>query len=330
MAQKKQFGQRILDHSLDEYCLKHSLLPKNSTIIVGLSGGPDSMVLLDYLAKKQHEGTLKVIAAHLDHQWREHSYEDITFCQLQADKRNVKLIVAKATEMSYKPKFNGSKEDLGRKLRRYFLESVAYQEKAYAIALAHHMNDQQETFFIRLLRGSSLTGLTGMKPWQDGYIRPLLETPRSEIMRYITEHSIEYLTDPTNESDAYLRNRIRTQVLPALRSTDIRFDNSFSRTLAQLQETENFLSAMSYDILKRSCINYNGLCALKIHDTKILHPVLRKRVILAWLVHEKVPFTPSDTMFQEIFRFIEKQGSRHHIHPQWSLCKKNGLMFVDQ
>ena len=287
------------------------------------------MVLLHYFATKHKEGEIKLIAAHLDHEWRSNSQNDVEFCRQQTERLGIELVVAKASELSLKPKFNGSKEDLGRLLRRHFLETVRKQKNATLIALAHQMQDQQETFFIRMVRGSSLTGLTAMRPHQGHYIRPLLETNRADIIAYLEGNQIPYLIDPSNESDLYLRNRIRNKVLPVLRTIDNRFDKNFMRTLAQLKETDEFLHELAAEILASISTNIDGRLSIRTKEFNELHPILKKRILIAWLVHEQVPFTPSEKFLHEIINFMSKpEGKIHQIHQAWSINKKQSIATI--
>ncbi len=136
---------------IDAFIAQYNLLPAGSTVVLGLSGGPDSVFLLHLLADKN----IKLIAAHLDHEWRADSADDVTFCKKLAQKYNVPFITAKASELKRTFKWDGSQEQLGRAMRRHFFATVAAAHATDSIALAHHAQDQQETFFIRLMRGRS-------------------------------------------------------------------------------------------------------------------------------------------------------------------------------
>ena len=147
-----------------------SLALNNTTVVVGLSGGPDSICLLHYLYKLKKQQNLHIIAAHLDHEWQESSKIAVQTCSDICNALDITLVSKKLSELKFESKWNGSQEELGRKMRRFFFESVAQEYQASSIALAHHQQDQHETFFIRLLRGSSLTGLTGMKEKDGLYV----------------------------------------------------------------------------------------------------------------------------------------------------------------
>lgn len=311
-------------NTIHTFVTKHTMLDHGSTVVIGLSGGPDSVFLLHFLSTYYKDKNRTLITAHLDHGWRQESAQDVAFCQQLAEQYQVPFITARLTDLNLSIKFNGSQEEIGRKARRHFLEKVARDHGAKAIALAHHTNDQQETFFLRLIRGASLTGLIGIKPKQGLYIRPLLEVKKADIVAYLQQHSIAYLTDPSNNADIYLRNRIRNTVLPSLYAADSRFETTFKSTLTQLQETESFLQDLAEQTFAK--ITHQDT-VLWIHNAQFLqlHPILRNRIVVLWLCKAGVPFTPTQAFLQEIERFMgNSHSNEHHIKHDWKLCKKNG------
>lgn len=354
-----KIAKSLLDR-ITVFTQKYSLLPHGSTIVIGLSGGPDSVFLLHYLAGLGQEKGLTLIAAHLDHGWRAESGQDAQFCQELATRYQIPFILKhlKETHVSFKVS-----EEVGRKARRAFFEQVAKEQGAQAIALAHHADDQMETFFLRLIRGTSLTGLTGMKPKDGLYIRPLLEISKQEILDYLHGHQIPYVIDASNQSDEYLRNRIRNQVIPALKACDERFAKNFATTHAKLIETEEFLQEQSAAQLQEMTNNLaetpskngsakskpargkcehseriepcgpifnsgsqfsNQIDSLDIQKLLKLHPVLRNRVLINWLITHKVPFTPSQGLLDEIVRFLENtKANKHTLYGKWRIIKIN-------
>ncbi len=308
---------------------KNNLIIPGSRIIVGLSGGPDSTFLLYILKELQEEFALDLIAAHLDHGWRENSYLDIDFCKELTNKLNVKFVYAKAKELDFKPKNKGSKEDLGRQMRRYFFAKVAQEYNAKSITLAHHLQDQQETFFIRLIRGTTLSGLVSMKPIDGIYIRPLLEINKSDILQYLQENKISYLVDPTNFSQEFLRNRIRSNVLTALQACDNRFDSNFLRTLNHLKDTENFLQKLVEEKFNEIAKKTDNDFELNLEQLLALDKFLQKKVIFYWLYKSGVSFELTERFIEEIIRFLQKPGnSTHNIHFQWKIQKNKNLAIV--
>jgi tRNA(Ile)-lysidine synthase len=305
----------------------HELLPENATIIVGLSGGPDSLFLLHLLAQLMHKKNLSLIAAHLDHQWRTDSGADVAFCASFAQRLNIPFISSTMSELA--GPFHGSKEEQGRAARRAFFAQIQAQHPHSLIALAHHLQDQQETFFIRLIRGTTLSGLAVMRPKQGTYIRPLLETNKEDIIAYLQQHDLEYLTDPTNRSPDFLRNRIRQEVLPHLQNVDERFNNNFLTTLQHLQRTEQFLEQLTQTTLTQLSTLHEGKLIIDLDALGVLPSELYQRVICAWLWHEKVPFTPTQKFIHEVIRFLQSPESKiHHIHHAWYITKKKKQAWV--
>ena len=314
--------------SITTFINRYELIKNNSTIIIGLSGGPDSMFLLHFLNIIKTQYNLTLIAAHLNHEWRINASDDVEFCAYACQQLNIPFVHAKASELAITIKKNGSQEAIGREMRRYFLEQIRKQYNADAIAVAHHEQDQQETFFIRLIRGATLTGLTSMRPKSGYYIRPLLQTSKNNILTYLHNHEISYLIDPTNISESYLRNRIRMKVLPALQEVDPRFDNNFLRTITSLQETEQFLVELTHQTFNELSILKNGIYYLNIEKLLLLHPVMLYHVLMHWLIIQKVSFTPTQGLLDEIQRFLhQKKSNKHTINPTWSIHKKHDTTF---
>jgi tRNA(Ile)-lysidine synthase len=316
-------------HTLYAFIETHSLIPRSSRIIIGLSGGPDSMFLLHLLASMRETENLDLVAAHLDHEWRENSAKDVAFCQQQCDLLAIPLVARRASELGLDAKMNGSKEALGRNLRRHFFEQVKKEQNADLIALAHHAQDQQETFLIRLVRGASLNGLTGMKLQHGPYIRPLLQTNKSDILAYLAGHQIPYLLDPTNDSNLFLRNRIRNHVLPALQGADDRFDQNFSKTIARLAQTNDFIEQLARQAFDKLTICEENENRLNITAFFEESTIIQRSILIQFLCAAGVPFTPSDALLDEMMRFFKQPESKSHtIHPAWSLEKKKQFVRI--
>lgn len=317
--------------TVDTFINEHTLIKAGQTIIVGLSGGPDSVFLLHYLVARAKELNLKLIAAHLDHEWRPESAQDAQFCAQLCKQLDVPLITKKMSELDIELTSSGSKEDDARRARRYLFEQLAAEHHADAIALAHQKDDQEETFFIRLLRGTSLTGLVGMWPKKGLYIRPLLCLWKKEIVAWLEQNKIAYVVDPTNMLPDFLRNRIRNTLLPTINEIDPRFHVTFWHTLKRLQQTERFLVKLTKQAFDRvgSFEPKQNRIIIDIPSFLQLDPVLQYRLIVYWLSIEKMQFPVSQSFFDEIIRFLKQPGSKEHsIHPAWKLVKQKNNVFV--
>ncbi len=305
------------------------LASKKPLIIVGLSGGPDSVFLLYLLTQLAQQYSINLAAAHLDHGWRENSAHDVQWCKQLCEKLAIPFYHEHAKNLTLAIKPNGSQEALGRQLRRTFFDQLSKKLGADLVALGHHADDQQETFFLRLLRGTSLNGLRCMDTFSGIYFRPLLNIPKSFITGYLDAHALEYLTDPTNESSTYLRNRIRHQVLPTLQACDQRFNAKLESTIHHLRAEDDFLqelSQQSFDKIFSTQIKSNLLRG-KLQDFQALHPVLQKRVLISWLIQSKAHFTPQHGFLLELLKFLNSpHGGTHQIHETW-LIKKQAKFF---
>lgn len=294
-------------------------IPANSTLIVGFSGGPDSVCLLMLLHELAPKLNLKIIAAHLDHEWRAESAQDAVWCKKFCEALNIAYQIQVASKLNFDVKYNGSKEELGRKLRRNFFEQLASKYQANNIVLAHHADDQLETFFIRLARGASIAGLCGMKQSDGLYLRPLLQVPKQEILKYLTQHQINFLTDPTNTDPQYLRNRIRHNLVPQLTSIDHRLYENIKNSMLHFQKTDDFLHQMMLENLAKIRNN------LGIHTSSFLqlHEIMQHRILMHLFIENNITLTPSTALFEEILRFLRtSKNSSHQLLPTLHIFKQ--------
>lgn len=297
------------------------------TIIVGLSGGPDSVFLLHQLKQLSDAGLCTLVAAHLNHGWRAEAADDAAWCKVLCEQLAIPFVADHGDNYPVDKKYDGSAEAVGRKKRQLFYAAVKAQYQAAVIALGHHQDDQLETFFIRLARGTSLSGLHGMDALDGTYLRPLLYTSKQEILDWLTKNEICFLTDATNAQDKYLRNRIRHHVVPALQQCDQRFGASITNTMARLKDEDQFLDDLT-------CESFAKLFATKqsasLPDFLAHPPVLQRRLIIHWLIAEKVLFCPSEGLIEEILRFLHHpNGGSHQISSTHALVKQKSRIRLE-
>lgn len=301
-----------------------SFITQNSTIIVGFSGGPDSVALLHMLHQMSKEHHLTLVAAHLNHGWQEKASEFALFCRNWCAARpNIIYEEQFAPDLKFEAKWNGSLEEVGRTLRRAWFLELAKKYNASAIALAHHAQDQHETFFLRLMRGSSLAGLVGMQAKDGLFIRPLLSWSKQDIMHYLQEHNLSYVTDPSNASDAYLRNRIRNSVLPACSATDARFEQNLSKTMTHLAQAQDFITTSVQNTLQIVSSNQG----IELARFTNLHPYLKKSLVVHLLVEHQAKFNPSNALLEEILRFVKHSTTSKHQLLHGLVMHKNKTHF---
>lgn len=205
--------ERVLD-----YIKQNNLIKSGEIIGVACSGGRDSVCLLHYLNSIKSDLDCEIVAVNVDHGIRQTSALDTEFVMQFCKTHGIRAYKFKGEALKVAKEEKLTIEQAARKVRYGVFETVIKKGLVDKIALAHHLNDQAETVLLNIIRGCGLTGAKGMEPVRDEiYIRPMLNTPREEIMAYLDEHSLEYVEDETNKDNSYSRNYIRNIVLPALR-----------------------------------------------------------------------------------------------------------------
>ena len=222
------------------------LLPQHA-VLVGLSGGVDSVVLLHLLCGLRDQGRLSaVMAAHLHHGLRGADADaDAAFCKALCDAWDVPFVCGRAEVRAVAAERRLSLEAAAREERYAFLKGAAAQMGADCIAVAHHMDDQAETLLLHLLRGSGLDGLAGMRSRTGAIVRPLLAARRQDIEAYAQAHGLAFCTDATNASDAMARNRVRHELLPLLCSFNPRAVEHLCATASLLAQDADYLESVA-------------------------------------------------------------------------------------
>lgn len=225
------------------YIEKWQMLTNEDCVIVGVSGGADSVCLLLILLELKQEIGFDVIAVHVNHGLRgEDADRDEQFVKQFCTTHGVALETYFVDVETVAKERKQSTEEAGRDVRRAFFEQTRRKYNGTKIALAHHQNDNAETFLFRLARGTGLKGLGGMAPMKEKFIRPLLCVERSDIEAYLKEQGVSYCTDVTNESDVYARNFIRNQVIPRMeKGLNSKVVEHINRTMEYMREIQNYL-----------------------------------------------------------------------------------------
>jgi tRNA(Ile)-lysidine synthase len=255
---------------------RHCLIRQNDKILVGVSGGPDSVALLyalDFL-KKKLKITLHV--AHLDHMLRKDSHQDRIFVENLA--RKLKLPVTCASINVKAMLRRGSMEEICRNVRLAFLFKVAKDTNADKIALGHSLDDQAETILMRIIRGTGLQGLSGILPKRQIYghtvIRPLIEVKRKEITAFLKRKKIKPRLDTSNTKDIYFRNKIRNKLIPLL-------EKEYNRNIKEVLSNAAENIGYDYDFLTRvarSKIKHPGK-RLNLDKFLKFHPAIQRLVL---------------------------------------------------
>lgn len=282
---------------------------------MGLSGGADSVCLLDVLNRLSEEFLLKITAIHIHHGIRgKEADRDMEFAKNICKERNIEFKTFYYDVPSY-AKDNGlSEEEAGRKLR---YETFFKEADGKKIAVAHNLNDNVETFIHNVCRGSGLTGLTGIKPVAGKIIRPLLCLERKEIENYLEKEKILFINDSTNFEEDYTRNKIRLNVIPYLQQNiNNKTVEHINETEIELAETEEYLDKVSNALCEKIFVEAEKCIFAKKEEFAKLDLFMRKRLIR--IVIEKIAGKLKDITrvnVNAVSELVDKQSGKYLMLP---------------
>ena len=223
---------------------RYSMLGPNERVLVGLSGGPDSTCLLVVLSEISEGMGLELHAAYVDHGLRpQETPQEIEFCKGLTKKLGVRFHLRSVDVKAFATDSGLSTQEAARELRYEALKDVAREAGCTRIALGHNQEDQAETLLMRLIRGAGPKGLSGIPPVRDHIIRPLIETNRDEIVGFLDSRGIGSVTDSSNLKDDYLRNRLRSTLMPLIKEFNPNAAATMARTADILREEDAYLEA---------------------------------------------------------------------------------------
>ena len=261
---------------------KYNLIQAKDKIVLGVSGGPDSLFMLDILNKLKEKLQFEIVVAHVNHKIRKEADEEEEFVKKYCDKIKVEFYSKRIEVEKYANNNKIGLEEAGRKIRYEFFDEVAKTTNSNKIAIAHNKNDKVETILMNLLRGSGVTGLQGIQPVNNKIIRPIIEIERQEIEKYCEENKLEPKIDISNFDNAYTRNKIRNIVIPYIKKE---FNPNFIETITRLSEVITEENKFLKNITEAS---YKGILIEEKQEEIILdlkkfnnqENVLKNRIIL--------------------------------------------------
>lgn len=264
---------------------KHSMLREKDRVLAGLSGGPDSVCLLLLLNQLKDEYKLDLHAIYIDHGLRpEEIPAEIKFCKKLCENLNISFITKSVDVISYAKELGLNKQEAARELRYKAFDEIALEKGANKIAIAHNADDQAETFFMRILRGSGQKGLSGIPPLRGKIIRPLIEIERNEIEEFLKSSSQSYVVDSSNIKKDYFRNWLRLSVMPEFQRKNPDLINTISRMSDIIREEDNYLELIVTKTLMKLIPKKTDktielfLVPLENMDRVILRRVLRRAI----------------------------------------------------
>lgn len=308
-----------MKQTIANYITAHKLLGAEGPVLVAVSGGADSVALLNLL----HELGYRVIALHCNFHLRgEESDRDQRFVETLCEELHIALHTAHFDTKEYAATHKLSIEMAARELRYDWFRTRLESLGAQAIAVGHHLDDQAETLLLNLLRGTGIRGMAAMHPRQGNIVRPLLGVNRSEIEHYLAEHHLDFITDSSNLEADVLRNRIRLQVMPLLRQLQPAAPTTLARAAEHIGQALPYYLKGVEESMAQAGFSANRLCT----DTFIRNgsPLL--------LLHEWLgPHGFNTTQVQDIHRHIDGQpGRMWESHTHRLLLDRQQLLLTEK
>lgn len=299
--------------------LQNALLENVSEVTVALSGGADSMALLNVLLELRDEFSITVSAAHFNHKIRgEEAERDMNFVKDYCEKAGVELFCGEANVPEIAAQEGLSLELAARKERYKFLKGVAKG----VVATAHTMSDNLETVIFNLARGSAIEGLCGIPIKRDIFIRPLICCSREQIEDYCKTRNIPFVTDSTNLSDDYTRNKIRHKIVPVLKEINPAVETAVLRTSESLCEVSVAMKDGALAFLSENSTE-KGLCLERFHD---LQKPLAKNVLKIY-TEEKIEASLENVHIASLYEKAISGGRTSLPKDYYGVVRKNFLIF---
>ena len=302
---------------IEKYIASQNLLPLKSTVVVGLSGGADSMALLDVLTLLDY----RCIAAHCNFHLRgQESDEDALFVKKWCKESDTEFTSIDFDTRQYAADRKISIEMAARELRYSWFEIARRQYGAAAVAVAHHRDDSVETVLLNLVRGTGIKGLEGIPSRNGKIVRPLLAVTRQEILKYANERGLPHRTDSTNEQDIYQRNAIRLNVIPLLETLNPSVKEAVFRMSQHLSEVEKVYGVSISETIKHVFA-----------DHRINIAALRQAPSPASVLFEilsPLGFTPS--VIENVAQSFDSSPGKQFFSGRFRLIKDRGYFILSE
>ena len=278
-----QKGCNKLLRTVEKTVSTYGMLEPKDSVLVGVSGGPDSIALLHVLLKLASRFSLRLGVAHLNHSLRQKdSDKDAEFVASVAEKFDLPCYVRKEDVYKYQVENKLSLEEAARRVRYTFFESVSETNRFNKIALGHHCDDNAELILMNLFRGSGPQGISGIPPMRDGkIIRPLINLKRSEIIDYLDAKELNYVSDSSNWDTKYIRNRIRLHLIPLLKeSYNPKIIETLNRLAAIIGSEEEWIEDTIQPLFEKTALSLqDDIVSFSVPRLKEINIAAQRRII---------------------------------------------------
>ena len=281
-ASHKGYNNKLL-RTVEQTVATYGMLKPGDSVLVGVSGGPDSVALFHLLLTFAPRFPLRLGVAHLNHCLRQNdSDKDAEFVASLAGRFDIPCYIHKANVRKYQIENKLSLEEAARRVRHTFLNEMAEKNRFNKIALGHHFDDNAELVLMNLFRGSGPLGISGIPPVRDGkIIRPLLQSNRSQIIAFLDQNGLKYISDASNRDTRFLRNRIRHDLIPLLKTSyNPKIIQSLNRLASIIRSEEEWIENVIHPLFEKAAINIqDGRIALSVSILNQIHVAAQRRII---------------------------------------------------
>ena len=265
---------------------KYNMIENGEKVVLAVSGGPDSICMLDILNDIKNDETIdinfEIVVAHVNHMIRKEAEEDEKYVKKYCEEKQIEFY---SKSIDVQKMANNNKigvEEAGRKARYDFFDEILERTNAQKIAIAHNKNDKVETVLMHILRGSGINGLKGIEAKRGKYIRPLIEFERSEIEEYCSKKNLQPRIDKTNFENEYTRNKVRNLLIPYIQKE---FNPNLIQTIDRLSnlvaEEEKYMDKQVEKVYKEMLISESeNEIQLRLKTFNIQEKVIKSRIIL--------------------------------------------------
>ncbi len=245
----------MLKEQVLETIKKYNLIEKGDKLVLGVSGGPDSISMLNILNEIKKDLSFEIVVAHINHGIRENAKIDEKFVKDFCDKREIKIYILNANIKEKAKEEKRGLEETGREVRYEFFNEILNKTNSNKIAIAHNQNDNVETIIMNIIRGTGLSGLKGIEPQNGKYIRPLIECKRVDIEKYCEEENLNPRHDESNDENIYTRNKIRNIAIPYIENElNPNIIDTVSRLSMIVKDDLNYLNFQTEEAYKNMCL----------------------------------------------------------------------------
>lgn len=301
---------------------KYNMISTGDRVIVALSGGADSVSLLDALCSLKEKYNLTIYAAHLNHNLRgEEAERDENFCKIFCKNYEVELFIKSIDIHTLANEQKISEELCGRNERYKFFDELSVRLNA-KIATAHSASDNAETLIYNIARGSSVRGLSAIPPKRGRIIRPLIEVSRAQIEEYCKQKGLAFVTDSTNLTDDYTRNRIRHSVMGTLRDINPQLEQSVSQLSESAREVTDYLNKQAQAALDKCKTQFGFSCKMLLQlDTAVL------KHSLVLLCERTAKLTPEHRHIELMIKILNNGGAVN-LSSKYIAVSKQGIFRI--